>query len=278
MAGLTPGTRSGLWLHMAEAMDHLRPEFVVIENVRGLLSATAARPTPNAATAQGASDAISVDATVRNLESPSWLLGDEPARPLRALGAVLGDLADIEYDARWIGVPASAVGAPHRRFRIFVLASRILPVPDSSGYGRSTRWGEFVSGEGPAGHNCSFPPGNRPGIERTAWIHQMERRISDPVEPGRGHLQRWGTYAYAVARWEHITGRSAPAPALLNEETGPRPSPIFVEWMMGLPPSWVTNPALELTTSQQIAALGNGVLPLQAASAIAALRRHYESN
>lgn len=28
MAGLAPGTRSGLWSHMADAIDHLRPEYV----------------------------------------------------------------------------------------------------------------------------------------------------------------------------------------------------------------------------------------------------------
>lgn len=37
-AGLAPGTRSGLWSHMATAIDVLQPRFVVIENVRGLLS------------------------------------------------------------------------------------------------------------------------------------------------------------------------------------------------------------------------------------------------
>ena len=45
MAGLAPGTRSGLWAHMATAIDALQPEWVVIENVRGLLSAPAIRPT-----------------------------------------------------------------------------------------------------------------------------------------------------------------------------------------------------------------------------------------
>jgi len=43
-AGLAPGTRSGLWAHMAEAIDALQPEWVVIENVRGLLSSPATRP------------------------------------------------------------------------------------------------------------------------------------------------------------------------------------------------------------------------------------------
>lgn len=40
-AGLRPGTRSGLWSHMAHAIAVLRPRLVVIENVRGLLSAPA---------------------------------------------------------------------------------------------------------------------------------------------------------------------------------------------------------------------------------------------
>ncbi|MDY0945272.1 DNA cytosine methyltransferase [Frigoribacterium sp. CFBP9039] len=46
MAGLAPGTRSGLWAHMATAIETLQPEWVVIENVRGLLSGPAIRPAP----------------------------------------------------------------------------------------------------------------------------------------------------------------------------------------------------------------------------------------
>ena len=43
---------------------------------------------------------------------------------LRAIGAVLGDLADIGgYEARWVTVAAADVGAPHRRERVFILAS-----------------------------------------------------------------------------------------------------------------------------------------------------------
>jgi hypothetical protein len=40
-AGIAEGTRSGLWLHVARAIRELRPSLVVIENVRGLLSARA---------------------------------------------------------------------------------------------------------------------------------------------------------------------------------------------------------------------------------------------
>ena len=96
-------TRSGLWALMAQAIDKLRPRLAVIENVRGLLSAPADS----------------------NVESCPWCVGDERGGapvPLRALGAVLGDLADIGYDAAWYGLSASDVGACHARFRVFVIA------------------------------------------------------------------------------------------------------------------------------------------------------------
>ena len=50
----------------------------------------------------------------------------------------------------------------------------------------------------------------------------------------------------------------------------PRPAPAFVEWLMGLPTGWVTD-SDELTQNQQITALGNGVLPLQAVTALSLL-------
>ena len=99
-AGIRPGTRSGLWEHFAYAIDQLRPGLVVIENVRGLLSASAHS----------------------DVEPCPWCVGDDPGGYLRALGAVLGGLADIGYDAEWVGLPASGVGAPHGRLRVFIAA------------------------------------------------------------------------------------------------------------------------------------------------------------
>ncbi|QSB05643.1 hypothetical protein [Natronoglycomyces albus] len=89
--------------------------------------------------------------------------------------------------------------------------------------------------------------------------------------PDRGHLRRWGRYAPAIARWEHITGRPAPAPALLNEAKGPRPAPEFVEWLMGLERGRVTESNHGLTANQQFTALGNNLLPLHAAVALGGL-------
>lgn len=143
MAGLAPGTRSGLWAHMATAIEALQPEHVVIENVRGLLSAPATRPRSEgddderSNPTSGTSDA----ATRRSLEPDPWSMGNEPARPLRALGAVLGDLADLRYDARWIGLPASAVGAPHPRFASSSSSTALFRTPLASD---SARGGETL--------------------------------------------------------------------------------------------------------------------------------------
>lgn len=91
------------------------------------------------------------------------------------------------------------------------------------------------------------------------------------MESDRTVLQRWGRYAEAIIRWEHVTGRPAPTPALLNEAASPRPAPAFVEWLMGLPKDWVTSSMHGLTANQQLTALGNGVLPLQAVVALRTL-------
>ncbi len=272
-AGPAPGTRSGLWSYRAATIEALRPRLVVIENVRGLLSSPALR-----AQAEGdddahrnPDDATPDPATLRNLESDPWGLGDSATRPLRAAGAVLGDLADLRMDARWIGLPASLVGAPHPRFRVFILAHRNDAVPNPARIGLHPRRRNPGQGEGQTGHDRAVSPDHRLHAPRTGWLAQQERRIGDAVLADRGHLHRWGRYADAIARWEHVTGRPAPAPALLNQSSGPRPSPEFVEWLMGLPARWVTGPTATLTANQQITALGNGVLPLQAMLAIRAL-------
>lgn len=50
------------------------------------------------------------------------LLENVSALLTRGLDAVLGALAEVGYDAEWACVPACAVGAPHRRDRIWVVA------------------------------------------------------------------------------------------------------------------------------------------------------------
>ena len=275
-AGLAPGTRSGLWSHMAAAIDVLQPEYVVIENVRGLLSAPAVRNllegvTDDRCKSDTATRIDEATATLREVEPDPWMLGDVPTRPLRAMGAVLGDLADLRRDARWVGLPASLVAAPHHRFRIFILAHRQGSVPNTLGIGLFTRWRASGSRAGQERNDRSEPPDHRLRSTRTEWLTGQIERLGDAIRPDRDHLHRWGQYADAISRWEHITGRQAPAPAVLNEGGHPRPAPEFVEWLMGLPFGWITGGGLGLTANQQNSALGNGVLPLHAAIALQVL-------
>lgn len=120
-AGMADGTRSGLWSYMCDAINIIRPRLVVAENVRGLLSAEALRP----------------------VESCPWCVGDEPSLDLRALGAVLADLADIGYDASWYGLRAADVGACHGRFRVFLVAH-----PNGTG---GDQWWDAVPGQAQGG-------------------------------------------------------------------------------------------------------------------------------
>lgn len=103
-AGMREGNRSGLWFHVARAIEVLQPSLVVIENVPGLLSQSATAPDGG-------------------VEPCPCCMGDtHPVPVLRALGAVLGDLARLGFDAEWTSLDASEVGAPHKRRRVFLLA------------------------------------------------------------------------------------------------------------------------------------------------------------
>lgn len=69
-----------LWPEFARVVGELRPRYVLVENVPGLLAGHG------------------------------------------GMGSVLGDLADLGYDAEWDSVPAAAVGAPHLRYRVWIVA------------------------------------------------------------------------------------------------------------------------------------------------------------
>jgi DNA (cytosine-5)-methyltransferase 1 len=102
-AGMKDGTRSGLWSYFLKAIEIQKPKLVVIENVRGLLSA---------------------EATIySDLEPCPWCMGNGSTEPtLRALGSVLGSLATVGYNATWHGLRAADAGAAHNRFRVFIIA------------------------------------------------------------------------------------------------------------------------------------------------------------
>jgi DNA (cytosine-5)-methyltransferase 1 len=71
------------------------------------------------------------------------LLENVAALLSRGLDTVLGDLAEIGHDAEWHCIPASAVGAPHIRDRVWIVAEPQHPDANSV---RSHRAQEHVEG------------------------------------------------------------------------------------------------------------------------------------
>lgn len=61
---------------------------------------------------------------IRILRPRAALLENVPGLFRHGLGVVLSDLAACGYDAEWDCIPAAAVGAPHRRDRVFIIATR----------------------------------------------------------------------------------------------------------------------------------------------------------
>jgi DNA (cytosine-5)-methyltransferase 1 len=267
--GMRAGNRSGLWFQIANALKILRPRMVVIENVPGLLS----------------------KAADSDVEPCPWCLGDVGDEShLRALGAVLGDLADLGFDAQWQSVRASDVGGVHRRERVFVIA---WPAADTEGerHGNAgpSRLGRvasaavagapaYPSGTGREARREGLPgtgalPAAHPqGDGRNAWQSEPagEQGRPDASVCGVPAPAQWGTYGPAVDRWARVVGRPAPHPRELAPRGGERLSPAFVEWMMGLPAGWVTD-VPGLGRNEQLKALGNGVVPQQAAHALSLL-------
>jgi DNA (cytosine-5)-methyltransferase 1 len=298
-AGMREGNRSGLWFHVASAIEALRPSLVVIENVPGILSSQA----------DG------------DMEPCPWCLGDlgRKRRPLRALGAVLADLARLGFDAEWLSLDAADVGAPHKRRRVFLAAwpaavqdpdlpvggERRLAAPGQAESRRARSDSGRRSGA-PAAHARGFEPERRGGLavlggpapaeqgeghqrERAGDTlvdrreapadangagtrsqpdrepHQPEADHEHEVGDSRGRVLDWGDYAPAIERWERVTGRPAPSPTEPGK-TGQRLSPRFVEWMQGLPAGWVTG--VGIPRNAELKALGNGVVRQQGAEAL----------
>ena len=269
----TAGKRKGtdderhLWPHVLRAISGMGPRLVILENVRGHLS--------------------------------------------MGFDVVLSDLAALGWSAEWGTVRASDTGAPHQRARLFIVAypgrQRHGPGQDARGLGRLDsqdagspreweRAREVFGDRGPAptadatsngrpprGTGSSEWPGttgqpasdhgpiaNATGAE---WGGAQSEHLAAPPGPAAepGERPVWGDYGPAITRWEHLTGRPAPAPTETGRTGKPRLNPAFVEWMMGLPAGWVTDPAIGISRNDQLKALGNGVVPRQAALAVSLL-------
>lgn len=263
-AGLEKGERSSVWTCVMDAVRHLRPPLLVLENVAAL----------------------------------RWRG--------RGFDRVLGDLASAGYDTQWCCVRASDVGAPHQRERVFVAAHPVRQRRGTRYHQRTTAPGAGAPRAGgrcavpptphphlrthcahhqqhpharaaaahTAGQRCHQRQPAAEGFTRQPQFALDSHRYAQPhnaieiayAQPPFAYA--WGVYEPAIRRWEQVLGRPAPPPTDLGKRRQPRLNAGFVEWMMGLPPGWVTDPDLALPRTAQLRALGNGVVPQQAEYAV----------
>ena len=133
----------------------------------------------------------------------------------RGLDVVLGDLAALGYDAEWHCIPASAVGAPHRRDRIWIVA-----YPNSARAAQSVRrkqkcgLGSVVCGETLANAcsgRCDRAQGGKvEQSRRTKTVGASETLADTNAGDGQrrsGPLQMgWGRFASEIANDGFVRG------------------------------------------------------------------------
>jgi DNA (cytosine-5)-methyltransferase 1 len=217
---------------------------------------------------------------------------------------VLGDLAELGFDAEWLVCAASDLGACHQRKRLFALA---WPA-DTQGHGR---------GEGPVPApkaRVEGQPADPAGAAATDTQGVGEREPADQAHPiaesrdarplarRRGLLptptaslatkggpngchgdhsptltaavqpSRWGKYAPAIATHERFAGRWQPPETEPDKNGKPRLSARFDEWVMALPDGWITDvPGIHYHDALRLC--GNGVIPAQGEAAYRELAR-----
>ena len=232
-----------LWPEMRRVCEVVRPRWVLVENVRGLLSADSGR----------------------------------------LFGGVVRDLAALGYFVEWDCVPASAVGAPHIRDRVFVIGRRDA-VADSNRHDEP----QVSAGDGALNRQRpqerrgqSSPPGLEQAVELASGVIPKEL---DGMTPGTlpTHVKRyWPTpnsadshrgaddrdrpgsggpnLLHAVRQWPTPTSRDwkdgkrstamkVPESCLLgravhyrtieSQEGSGSLNPTWVEWLMGFPLGW----------------------------------------
>ena len=158
---------------------------------------------------------------------------------------VLSDLAQNGYDAKWRIVRASDVGAPHQRARLFIIA-----YSNSEGFQGTWNKANDLTNGFTSNSNC----------------HACEesRRTDRKISAESGGLQSRQNLGKARSQYR-CSCEMAKQEIPLTLDQG-RLNTKFVEYIMGLPSGWVSD--LDLSRSQQLKILGNGVVPQQAYHAL----------
>jgi DNA (cytosine-5)-methyltransferase 1 len=166
---------------------------------------------------------------LRHLRPRFAILENVPGHLSLGFGRVLGDLAELGFDAEWDCIPAAAVGAPHLRYRVFVVA-----------YASGARRREDAGGaSGHEGQNARGP------------------EADDHVADGDGE----GGRAWDVAAADGAVGDT------VSPSSDPHPPPSGSRCAAGEPGWWDVEPDVGRVADgvpsrvDRLRALGNAVVP-----------------
>lgn len=260
-AGLD-GRRSGLFFNILDIADDCGASGLVLENVSAIATATA----------------TAVDEAEGTLEE-------------RAAARVVGELADRGWDAEWITLSASDVGASHGRARWFCLAWRVA----DAGYGARAHQPLSVGGRSGQADDCACGE----VVDHAASARcDRTREWTEAFSESRKRLPRKGCSDVDDAQriqqpGQRIHPRSRPAGAGAVDADGAgaalfAPGPLSPRWAAIVANRPDLAPAVEPgvrmladgmaylvdeSRAHQLRQVGNGVVPLQAAAAVVELLR-----
>lgn len=117
---------------------------------------------------------------------PAWAIVENVgALRSRGLDQVLRELAALGYDAEWHCIPASAVGAPHRRDRVWIIAyPECQQLRDEPGRcGRQDRQGARLASDDGQEGAMAYAAGNGRGARRPGGSAGLDTRLCDTARP-----------------------------------------------------------------------------------------------
>lgn len=190
----------------------------------------------------------------------------------RGIERVLGDLAALGYDAEWHCIPASAVGAPHRRDRVWIVA-----YPD--GHGRDTRSNDEERAEGQALGAVGAPSERRSDKSRAdalANADRIARRLPTQAREGCAETsgngedvadatgtRRQGRHEPETARQSHTD--AARRRRSISDANSKPTQRLAIAW--GECSQWLTEPEVGRVANgvtsrvDRLRAIGNAVVP-----------------
>jgi DNA (cytosine-5)-methyltransferase 1 len=188
---------------------------------------------------------------------PRWaILENVAALRSRGLDTVLGGIASIGYDAEWHCIPASAIGAPHQRDRVWVVA-----YPSGERRGEEGQARERIperAGGGGAAQAYTHPEGDTSRGDGRGFLKEERSPHSEPDAVRSRHVCRKG------GRDSSDAGDRGATESRLGRIVDGLPHGVHSAWHPGWEsgvPRTVAGPAAHVDRRSRLIRLGNSVVP-----------------